>query len=117
MDMTPVSFESLFSAYAWKPIRGCPGRYVLTAGAGCPPIEELAGGRLIERHRVAAVRDAVLVVALENGGGLISYARDDGTCVHTLNTLEGLARKLAQLGIGAGGADRAVREPDGVPGG
>jgi len=32
-------------------------------------------------------------------GGLISYKRADGTYLHTLNTAEGLERKLASLGI------------------
>jgi hypothetical protein len=32
-------------------------------------------------------------------GGLISYRRPDGTFLHTLNTAEGFARKLSDLGI------------------
>ncbi len=46
----------------------------------------------------AAATDPVIVVQLE-GGGLISYARPDGSFVHTLNTSEGFTRKLVQLGI------------------
>jgi hypothetical protein len=45
-----------------------------------------------------SARDPILVVPLHDGG-LLSYARPDGTFVHTLNTSEGLARKLSQLGI------------------
>jgi len=45
-----------------------------------------------------AAKDTVLVVQLDDGG-LISYARADGSVVHTLNTVEGFGRKLAQLGI------------------
>jgi hypothetical protein len=45
-----------------------------------------------------AANDTVLVVPLENGG-LISYARRDGTFRHTLNTADGFSRKLSQLGI------------------
>ena len=48
--------------------------------------------------RVRQARDAILVAKFA-GGGLISYLRSDRTSVHTLNTLEGLARKLRQLGI------------------
>jgi hypothetical protein len=40
----------------------------------------------------------VLVVVCE-GGGLISYRKPDGSYVHTLNTKEGLNRKLDQLGL------------------
>jgi len=39
------------------------------------------------------------LVAWIAGGGILSYRRSDGTYVHTLNTSEGFARKLAQLGI------------------
>lgn len=51
-----------------------------------------------QQFHVAAARDAVVVVPLSDGG-LISYSRADGTYVHTLNTRDGFARKLAQLGI------------------
>jgi hypothetical protein len=47
---------------------------------------------------VPSARDRVIVVPLRSGG-LISYKRSDGTYVHTLNTADGFARKLAQLGI------------------
>jgi hypothetical protein len=53
----------------------------------------------IVEHRVAGARDPVFVARFADGG-LISYRRADGTYVHTLNTREGLERKLAQLGIG-----------------
>jgi hypothetical protein len=46
-----------------------------------------------------AAKDPVIVVPLEDGG-LISYARPDGSFVHTLNTAGGFAHKLSQLGIG-----------------
>jgi hypothetical protein len=53
----------------------------------------------VARFEVAGARHPVLVAALRDGGGLISYARGDGSYLHTLNTAEGFARKLAQLGI------------------
>ncbi len=43
-------------------------------------------------------RDAVIVGQFE-GGGIISCRKEDNTYLHTLNTEEGLERKLAQLGI------------------
>jgi len=52
----------------------------------------------VQVFAVDAARDPVHV-ALLDGGGLISYRRADGHFVHTLNTPDGLARKLAQLGI------------------
>jgi len=49
-------------------------------------------------YRVQTARDPVLVVGFEDGG-LISYLRDDGTLMHTLNTSEAFRRKLRQFGI------------------
>jgi hypothetical protein len=40
------------------------------------------------------------MVADLKGGGLISFRQPNGTYVHTLNTFDGFARKLKQLGIG-----------------
>jgi hypothetical protein len=45
-----------------------------------------------------SARDPILVVPLPDGG-LLSYARPDGSFVHTLNTPDGFTRKLSQLGI------------------
>jgi len=52
----------------------------------------------VTEHAVAKARDRVVVTRLD-GWGLISYARDDGTWLHTVNTPEGFRRKLADLGI------------------
>ena len=43
-------------------------------------------------------QDPVIVTPFDDGG-LISYRKADGTFLHTLNTREGLERKLRQLGI------------------
>jgi hypothetical protein len=94
-----MTFEELLRARAWKPIRNCPGRYVLGgARRDLRPQEILGDAVEAKEFRVAAARDAVLVVELPEGG-LISYRRDDGSFLHTLNTPEGFRRKLAQLGI------------------
>jgi hypothetical protein len=89
----------LLERYRWALLRGCPGRYVLR---GAPPDlvpAALVGDEVaVQSHRVPGAGDEVLVARLLDGG-LISYRRADGTHVHTLNTPEGLARKLAQLGI------------------
>ena len=93
---TPGGFEALLRAFPWRPIRGCPGRYSLPAST--LPFEAVAGreGRV---HRVPAAPDEVLVAPLDDGAGVISYRRPDGSLVHTLGTAEGFRRKLAQLGI------------------
>ena len=53
---------------------------------------------VLARHEVETARDTV-VVAWLGSWGLISYARADGTWLHTVNTSEGFRRKLAELGI------------------
>ena len=60
---------------------------------------ELLGDNIgwTEYHTKRA-KDTVLVSSVEEGG-LISYRREDGSFVHTLNTAEGFQRKLLQLGI------------------
>ena len=56
---------------------------------------EKEGGRW---HDTTTARDRVVVTWL-GGWGLISYARRDGTWLHTANTPDGFRRKLADLGI------------------
>lgn len=85
--------------WVWKPIRNCPGRYVLQGGRPDLSPQEIVGNEIqISAYRTSTAKDTVLVAAIE-GGGLISYQRQDGTFLHTLNTPEGFARKLRQLGI------------------
>jgi hypothetical protein len=43
-------------------------------------------------------KDTVIITPIENGG-IISFRRQDGTYLHTLNTKEGFARKRADLGL------------------
>lgn len=93
------SLEQLLTKWNWRPIRNCPGRYVLSgAGARLTPAEILGEEIIPTEYKTVAARDTVLVARLDDGG-LISYARADGSYVHTLNTAEGFGRKLLQLGI------------------
>jgi hypothetical protein len=94
-----ISFAELRARDGWTPIAGCPGRYVLRGGGAIDPAALVGADALLGRFTVAGARDPVHVAALAGGGGVISYARPDGSWVHTLNTPEGFARKLAQLGI------------------
>jgi hypothetical protein len=61
-------------------------------------VSALIGDTPTTLHRVRKARDSVIVAKFV-AGGLISYVREDGTLMHTLNTPGGLARKLHQLGI------------------
>jgi hypothetical protein len=94
------SFDQLFKERDWRPIRNCPGRYIMRATSDnlsqADILGEAAGA---SEHAVAAAQDTVLVLRLHDGGGIISYRRPDGTILHTLNTPEGFERKLRQLEI------------------
>ena len=93
-----LSFEAVLARAPWRPIPGCPGRYVLR-GARLELDEVLGESAGVEEHHVAATPDAVLVVRFPGGGGLLSFRKADGALVHTLNTEEGLRRRLGRLGI------------------
>jgi hypothetical protein len=95
-----MTFDELLTTWDWQPIRNCPGRYILHAGArpNIAPSDVLKSKTRLAEYQVAAARDIVVVARLDKGG-LISYKRADGHYVHTLNTAEGFERKLSQLGI------------------
>jgi hypothetical protein len=94
-----ISLQTLLDRWQWRPIRKCPGRFVLVTTDRSMPLDTLVGSDGHARAFASdAAKDTVLVVQLDDGG-LISYARADGSMVHTLNTAEGFGRKLAQLGI------------------
>lgn len=94
-----MTFDDLKSAGQWAPIRNCPGRFVLSPSPSLLTPQDLVGpGVGLRELEVESARDPVVVGALPDGG-IISYRRADGTHVHTLNTPEGFARKLLQLGV------------------
>lgn len=91
--------SDLVKRFDGRPIPHCPGRYVLRGvdrTKGPTSIVDARGN--ITEHVVAKARDRVVVTRLEKGG-LISYARTDGSWLHTANTPEGFRRKLADLDI------------------
>jgi hypothetical protein len=95
-----MTYAELYERLCWRPIRNCPGRFVLRRESpDNPRIEDLIGDQYeTGEYEVSAVRDVVVVAALDEGG-IISYKRADGSLLHTLNTPEGFERKLRQLGI------------------
>jgi len=94
-----MTVQELLAAMAWKPVRRCPGRYVLVRPEPTLAPEQLAQvDRVATEFRVKAANDVVLVLPLE-GGGMITYRRADGSYLHTLNTEDGFRRKLTDLGI------------------
>ena len=94
-----MSFEDLFLRWDWRPIPGCPGRYSLSPDVFSGKPERLLNEACAVRElQSPKAPDPVSVAAIE-GGGLISYRKPDGRFIHTLNTPEGLKRKLRQLEI------------------
>ena len=104
-----MTFEDLKSRWTCRPIPDCPGRFVLRDAGHVSPAELVGPGLTLVEYRLDAAPDPVVIVRLDSGG-LISYRKQDGTYVHTLNTPDGFARKLRQLN-----APDEVAEP-GEPG-
>ena len=94
-----MNFEELKARWPWRAIHNCPGRFILSAGDKNISPEDLAGaGIRFSEFQVEKARDTVVVGPFD-GGGLISYRKEDGSFRHTLNTAAGFERKLRQLGI------------------
>ena len=59
------SWRDLASAYDWRPIPGCPGRFVLCGGkSALHPASFVAGATVWPERRVPGARDPVVVVPL-----------------------------------------------------
>ena len=94
-----MTYDELAARWQWRPIRNCPGRFVMTDSPSTVTPADLLGPRTeVAEFPISEARDPVLVGQLDRGG-VISYRRGDGRYVHTLNSAEGFARKLQQLGI------------------
>ena len=93
-----MTVVELMNQYDCKPIRNCPGRFFLAVSPQLSPCELLGPDVEVKEFHSLQARDTVLVVQLADGG-LISYRHADGSYLHTINTIDGFARKLAQLGI------------------
>jgi hypothetical protein len=102
-----MTYASIQSAGSWRPLRHCPGRSIWEGASDRRPSDLVGAVVAVRVFRVPTAADPVHVAALD-AGGLISYEKADGRFVHTLNTPEGFARKLEQLGIGL---ERAKQEP------
>ena len=90
-------FKEIRKRYDWRPIRGCPGRFVLEGGPSEITPEELTGKSLSADLTASSMGgDPVTVIAFE-GGGVISYLKSDGRYIHTLCTKDGFRRKLRDL--------------------
>jgi hypothetical protein len=98
MPDSRTTFEDLRERFPWRPLRGCPGRYVMAGAARAASPRELFGPLAFHETSSARAPDRIIVAEVE-GGGIISYAKPDGTFVHTLGDSAGFRRKLAALGL------------------
>ncbi|MCA9067801.1 MAG: hypothetical protein KDA84_02700 [Planctomycetaceae bacterium] len=89
----------LLNEHDWKQIPNCQGRFMMVEQQPGLSITDLLGEDC-DPIKVSSVmaRDTILIVPLDDGG-VISYQRANGGCVHTLNTPVGFRRKLQDLGI------------------
>jgi hypothetical protein len=100
--------QKLRELWSWHEIRGCPGRFVVSKqGDRIPPETLLAmldqDWKLHSRFELFSrdKQDSVFVAVFldDLGGGLITFCKQNGSYVHTLNEPSGLERKLKGLGF------------------
>jgi hypothetical protein len=105
-----LELQRLWERSHWRAIRNCDGRYTSRERS----LAKLDLSTLCEKFQLASTssvtrcrsetdgHDAVDVVRLYGGGGVLTYVKqsDAGVTsyVHTLNTESGLARKMSALG-------------------
>lgn len=94
-----MNLEQIKSKWNWSPIRNCPGRLVWRENDKNVSPEEVAGAETeLREFQTEKAKDTVIAGRFIDGG-LISYRKEDGTILHTLNTVDGFERKLKQLEI------------------
>jgi hypothetical protein len=94
-----MTFNDVLKMGLWVPIKNCLGRFALHDVSPTFSLSDLLGPDVaVQQAHSQKAKDIVWIARLEDGG-VISYARSDGSWLHTLNTEEGLERKLKQLEI------------------
>ncbi len=96
---TKITFEKMISEWKWRPIYNCPGRFKLNNVDTTISIDDLLGFEMeVKQFQTSKAMDMVLIVPFSDGG-IISYKREDGSYIHTLNNEDGFKRKLSDLNI------------------
>ena len=91
-------FDELMAKYDWQEISGCPGRYLLACGVTNMSPQELVSTHVGFVEVICDQAKDPIVYGFFEGGGLISYKKSNGY-LHSLCNTDGMARKLAMLGI------------------
>jgi hypothetical protein len=94
-----MNFEELKSKWNWMPIRNCPGRFICRENNRNISPQDLIGVEIQFREFQSKNAKDTVIIGRFIDGGLISYRKNEGTYLHTLNTIDGFERKLSQLGI------------------
>jgi hypothetical protein len=98
------SLQKLWEVWSWSEIKNCPGRYVTKHNIHATTIspddllQSLNIHCLLNEYHVDN-KDTIVIGAFQDGGGLLTYVKNDGRYVHTLNTRSGLLRKITSLGL------------------
>ncbi|KAL6059857.1 hypothetical protein QOT17_013891 [Balamuthia mandrillaris] len=126
-SFSSVTYDDLASVWPWKEIRNCPGRFIIptprnktqtpTGEENDPrtmtPLALLSfvlqrkandGNAEEEKCRVYEYdlngKDHISIIRLkEDSGALLTYHKEDGAHVHTLNTPSGIQRKMTAMHI------------------
>ncbi len=93
-----MNFDEIYGRFPWKEIHSCPGRYILTGNKQFSIIEILGEETETYLYNSDNTKDPFYLIEF-TGGGLISYLKEGGRLIHTLNTSDGLLRKLDDLNI------------------
>ncbi|CAE7658514.1 unnamed protein product [Symbiodinium microadriaticum] len=107
--------EKLWQGHRWKELRNCPGRYTTSdsEARGKAPARLLDDLKILSAtvEVVPEGKDRILVGRFSGGGGLLTYCKDGGVYVHTLNTESGLIRKIDALQLSSYAATLLAAEP------
>lgn len=93
-----MTVKNILEQYLSKPIKGCPGRFMLLDKDLRMPANLVGDDAPVKTYRRKEIPDKIYICSLSDGG-LISYQKADGTFVHTVNNPDGFQKKLAMLGI------------------
>ncbi|QDT29605.1 hypothetical protein [Gimesia panareensis] len=95
-----MKVADLLERFQWKKIPDTQGRFTLPQSQAQLSVEDLIGTDEVEikQHPSAHPEEVIHIVELEDGG-LISYQRQNGTFLHTLNSENMFKRKQWELGI------------------
>jgi hypothetical protein len=94
-----LGVRELMARFSWEQMSGQQGRFVLADASDPPSLGALTGDGVPSR-RVPSISggDEIHLVPFDDGG-LISYLRENGQWLHTLNTPRAFKRRVWDLGL------------------